>query len=47
LKASFEKELKNKLAQKSSGSTSEEVLLTKAFKYFDMNGSGDVDPSEF
>lgn len=33
--------------QKSSGNQSEEALLNKAFKFFDMNNSGDVDPMEF
>jgi Ca2+-binding EF-hand superfamily protein len=47
LKASFEKELKNKLSQKCTGSQSEAQLLQKCFKYFDMNNSGDVDPNEF
>lgn len=44
---SFEKELKNKLAQKSSGITSEEQVLKKSFKYFDLNGNGTVEPDEF
>ena len=35
------------MSQKSTGNQSEEVLLNKAFKYFDMNNSGDVDPMEF
>jgi hypothetical protein len=35
------------LSQKSSGSTSEEAVLNKSFKYFDLNNSGDVDPAEF
>lgn len=47
LKASFEKELKNKLQQKSSGITSEEQVLKKSFKYFDLNGNGTVEPDEF
>jgi Ca2+-binding EF-hand superfamily protein len=46
LKASFERELKNKLQQK-SGATSEEAVLQKAFKYFDLNNSGFVEPDEF
>ena len=45
LRASFEKELKNKLAQKATGS--EEQVLMKAFKYFDLNDSGEVEPDEF
>lgn len=44
---SFERELKNKLAQKSSGSQSEETVLMKAFKYFDLNSNGTVEPEEF
>ena len=44
---SFEKELKNKLQQKSSGITSEEQVLKKSFKYFDLNGNGVVEPDEF
>jgi Ca2+-binding EF-hand superfamily protein len=44
---SFEKELKGKLAQKSSGSQSEEQILMKSFKYFDLNENGTVEPDEF
>jgi Ca2+-binding EF-hand superfamily protein len=44
---SFEKELKSKLAQKSSGVMSEEMVLMKSFKYFDLNGSGHVEAEEF
>lgn len=44
---SFQRELKNKLAQKSSGAQSEEALLMKAFKYFDLNNNGTVEPDEF
>ena len=44
---SFEKELKNKLQQKSSGVTSEEQVLKKSFKYFDLNSNGTVEPDEF
>lgn len=47
LKASFEKELKNKLSQKASGVTSEEQVLKKSFKYFDLNNNGTVEPDEF
>lgn len=32
---------------KAAGNQSEESVLIKAFKYFDMNNSGDVDPIEF
>ena len=34
------KELKNKLSQKSYGSTIEEVVLVRAFKYFDLQDTG-------
>jgi Ca2+-binding EF-hand superfamily protein len=44
---SFERELKNKLSQKASGSQSEETVLMKAFKYFDLNNNGTVEPEEF
>jgi Ca2+-binding EF-hand superfamily protein len=40
MKSLFEKELKNKLSLKSSGHTSEETTLLKAFKYFDLDNSG-------
>ena len=46
-KAKFEAELKNKLALKSTGKQSEESLICKAFKYFDLDNSGECDPSEF
>lgn len=39
--------MKNKLAQKSSGSQSEETVLMKSFKYFDLNNNGTVEPEEF
>ena len=39
-RALFEKELKNKLSLKSSGHTTEETVLIKAFKYFDLDNSG-------
>lgn len=47
LKASFERELKNKLAEKTRGAQSEEAVLTKSFKYFDLNDNGVVEPDEF
>merc|ERR1719382_646121 len=47
LKASFEKTLKQKLSQKSNGQQSEEAVLLKAFKYFDLNNNGTVEPDEF
>ena len=42
-----EKTLKTKLAQKASGGTNEEAVLLKAFKYFDLNNNGTVEPDEF
>jgi len=47
LKQSFEKTLKQKLSQKASGATNEETVLLKAFKYFDLNNNGTVEPDEF
>jgi len=47
LKASFEKTLKQKLSQKSTGMASEEAVLLKCFKYFDLNNNGTVEPEEF
>lgn len=44
---SFERELKNKLAEKTKGAQSEESVLKKAFKYFDLNDNGTVEPDEF
>ena len=44
---SFEKTLKQKLAQKASGASNEEAVLLKAFKYFDLNNNGTVEPDEF
>ena len=44
---SFERELKNKLAEKTRGAQSEEQVLMKAFKYFDLNDNGTVEPDEF
>ena len=44
---SFERELKNKLAEKTKGAQSEESVLRKAFKYFDLNDNGTVEPDEF
>jgi Ca2+-binding EF-hand superfamily protein len=41
-RSSFEKELKNKLSLKSSGHTTEETVLIKAFKYFDLDNSGNI-----
>jgi Ca2+-binding EF-hand superfamily protein len=47
LKASFEKELLKKLSQKASGHQSEENVLIKCFKYFDLNNNGSIEPEEF
>jgi Ca2+-binding EF-hand superfamily protein len=47
IRSLFEKELKNKLALKSSGKSSEENLIVKAFKYFDLDNSGECSPDEF
>jgi Ca2+-binding EF-hand superfamily protein len=47
LKSSFERELKNKLAEKTRGAQSEESVLRRAFKYFDLNDNGTVEPEEF
>ena len=44
---SFEKTLKAKLSQKATGLASEESVLLKAFKYFDLNNNGSVEPDEF
>lgn len=44
---SFERELKNKLQEKTKGSQSEESVLMRAFKYFDLNDNGSVEPDEF
>lgn len=47
IKQLFQKELKNKLALKTSCHTSEETVLVKAFKYFDLDNSGQCSISEF
>jgi Ca2+-binding EF-hand superfamily protein len=44
---SFEKELIKKLSQKAVGAVSEETVCLKAFKYFDLNNNGTVEPDEF
>ena len=43
----FEKELKKKLLMKASGYTTEENILIKAFKYFDLDNSGLCNEREF
>ena len=44
---SFEKELIKKLSQKASGHSTEETVLVRAFKYFDLNNNGTIEPDEF
>ena len=39
IKISFEKELKNKLLMKTVGNQSEEMVLLRAFKYFDLSNT--------
>lgn len=46
-KVKFEVELKAKLAQKSTSQVSEENVLLRAFKYFDLDNSDSVDFNEF
>ena len=46
-KEKFIKELKNKLNQKCYGNTSEETVLVRAFKYFDLDNTGLSDPETF
>ena len=36
-----------KLSQKASGTTSEETVLVKSFKYFDLNNNGTIEADEF
>ena len=46
-KQKFIKELKNKLNQKCYGNTSEETVLVRAFKYFDLDNTGLCDMDSF
>ena len=46
-KQKFIKELKNKLNQKCYGNTSEETVLVRAFKYFDLDNTGFCDIESF
>jgi Ca2+-binding EF-hand superfamily protein len=39
--------LLKKLSQKSGGSMSDEAVLMKCFKYFDLNNNGTVEAEEF
>ena len=43
----FEKNLKDKLIQKSNAKMSEEACLMKMFKYFDVMNKGSVDFATF
>jgi Ca2+-binding EF-hand superfamily protein len=47
MKTTFEKEIKNKLAIKSNGKQGEETILVKAFKYFDLDNSGECEKDEW
>lgn len=47
LKSSFEKEVLRKLTQKTTGGQNEEAVLRRAFKYFDIDNSGNVNMQEF
>ena len=47
LKKYFEKDLKTKLAIKSSGNIEENILLLKAFKFYDTNNLGKIDKDAF
>ena len=47
LKNSFEIELKNKLLMKTVGNQSEEMVLLKAFKYFDLSNTNLSDKETF
>ena len=46
-KEKFIKDLKNKLSQKSFGSVTEETVLIRAFKYFDLDNTGKSDENCF
>jgi hypothetical protein len=45
--ASFEKELRNKLTLKATAHQTEENILLKSLKYFDLNNSGKIDRTNF
>ena len=47
LRKSFENDLKTKLSIKSSGHIEENILLLKAFKYYDTNNNGKIDNDAF
>lgn len=46
-RAQFENELRQRLSQKATSHVSEESILVRAFKYFDLDNSETVDFSEF
>lgn len=43
----FEEELLKKLSMKAVGSVTEETVLMRAFKYFDLDASGECEFEEF
>ena len=47
MKGPFEKELKNKLLIKTVGNQSEEMVLLRAFKYFDLSNTNFCDKENF
>ena len=47
MKTPFEKELKNKLLIKTIGNQSEEMILLRAFKYFDLSNTNLCDKQNF
>ena len=47
MKVPFEKELKNKLLIKTVGSKSEEMILLRAFRYFDLSNANLCDKENF
>ena len=46
-RAQFENDLREKLTQKSTAHMSEETVLLRAFKYFDLDNSGCVSLNEW
>ncbi len=40
LKTKFETEFKNKVNQKATGNKTDEIILLKAFRYFDLGNTG-------
>jgi Ca2+-binding EF-hand superfamily protein len=47
MRASFERELRQKLEQKSKNPQQEEALLIISFKFFDLDNSGTISKEEF